>query len=230
MTSKKRTGKIGPIRVSRTSDGAGLSWNTVDFSSRKEEIELLVVKLFSEALQRAGVRPFTYRQNEQSDFDFTLQFAETKTYLELREIHYFDIEGGGVAATGSPYESRRTVISDFAYAMQIVRAVHRKSYKYGSARKIPIDLLLYITHWRFSPSELVIRLAQHFLLEAPPIFSHVFFVRIRDDAEAEPRVLFPSINPLEGRAPEEFVNSEYIKMDPGKARLIPSTDVGKIGF
>lgn len=218
MGYKKPTGEIGPVRFSRKPDGANVSWNTVAFPSRKEDIELLIVRLFHDSLIKEGVREFTYRQNEQKDFDFVLEFADATSYLELREIQYKDIQE--LQTHGPPYRSRKTAIVDLAYAMQIASAVHKKSHQYGRPGKTSVDLLLYITHWRFSPSELVIRLVQYFLLTAPPMFDHVFFIRPINSTEADPRVLFPSRDPLEGHKPEEFINSEYLKLDPQRWRVV----------
>ncbi len=195
-----------------------MSWNTVAFPSRKEDIEFLIVKLFHDALIREGVREFAYRKNEENDFDFTLEFAHGSSCLELRELFYKDIQETDFNAP--PYKSRRTAIKDFAYAMQIASAVYEKSNRYGQRGKVAVDLLTYVTHWRFSLSELVVRLVQHFLLSAPPMFDHVFFIRPTDDNKGDPRVLFPSHDPLEGHAPEEFIGSEYLKLDPQRWQVL----------
>jgi len=215
---KKPTGEVGPTRFLRSEEGGDISWNTVSFPHSKDEIEFLMARMFHDALIREGVRDFTYRQNEENDFDFTLEFAHGSSYLELCEIFYRDVEGSN--AGQPPYKSRRTAIKDFAYAMQIAAAVYTKSNRYRQEGKTPIDLLLYVTHWRFSPSELTVRLVQHFLLSAPPIFDHVFFIKPVSDSEGDPRVLFPSHDPLEGHVPEEFVDGEYLKLDPRRWRVV----------
>lgn len=221
MAPRKPTGKIGPIRASATPDGVSVVWRPVEFSEKRDEVELHIMKLFCDALCREGFPSVKYKQNAENDFDFTLDLPGGRTYLELTEILYEEV-GGELANSErtNPYQSRKTIVEVDRYGRQIAEAVKRKSRQYGRAGQIPVHLLTYVTHWRFAPSETVIRLAQYHLLAKPPIFDYVFMIVPLMGDSAELRMLYPSHNPLEGRSPEEFGESWYLKLDPARWKPI----------
>jgi hypothetical protein len=133
--------------------------------------------------------------------------------MDLVELLYRDKEG-------KPYENNDIEIRIFDFAEQIRDTVMRKSQHYGKAGDTPIHLLLYVTHWRFWPSETVIHLVQHFLNQSPPIMEYVFLVLPLTATEGTARVLYPSRDPLEGHAPEDFREAKYLVLDPSKARIV----------
>ncbi|HUK10765.1 MAG TPA: hypothetical protein VLX09_23035 [Stellaceae bacterium] len=206
---KKPTGRVGPIQVTITEGRADLRWENVKFPTEKKDIEQLVVNQFMAAMSRTGAQ-IKASQNSEDDLDFTLILPGGKIKLELREAFY------GTGANSPPYDSRDMRIKSFSYAEQIVAAVRDKSH-YGTA--MPIHLLLYITHWRFLPSETTIRLAQYLLQQARPMFENVFFLSPIDPGQADLRVLYPSNNPLQGKKPEEFRDQWYLNLDPANWQL-----------
>jgi hypothetical protein len=142
-------------------------------------------------------------------------------YMDLVELFYRDRDA-------KPYENDDTEIRIFDFAEQIRDTVLKKSQHYGKVGYTPIHLLLYVTHWRFWPAEPVIRLAQHFLNETPPITENVFLVLPLDSGTGTARVLFPSHNPLEGRDPAEFKDGTYLVLNPSKMEVVSNIGPEKI--
>ena len=213
MSLRKPTGETGPFRVEMNAGEVVGGWAKIPFPSVKADIEKTVVGYFERAMTKNGASIVAARQNAEADFDFTLTLPGGTVDLELREIHYQD-------GSRRPYESRDIKIKSCTYAEQIRDAVQHKSARYSPNSKVPVHLLLYLTHWRFQPNEVVIRLAQHFFAEQPPIFENVFLLQPLDDRDAEVRVLYPSINPLEGHRLEEFVDHWYLNLDPARANVV----------
>jgi hypothetical protein len=135
--------------------------------------------------------------------------------MDLVEFIYRD-------GQGKPYEGDQIEIKSFNYAKQLVAAVMDKSAHYGKAGAHPIDLLVYITHWRFWSNEVAIRLTQHFLSEIPPIFENVFFIEPFDAKEGNARLLYPSRNLMEGHRPEEYKDHFSLTLNPGNWEIVSS--------
>jgi hypothetical protein len=212
MSPKKPVGQIGPYVVQSSQVGIAARWATVPFPENKAEIERKMVGYLEKAIAANGGIVLAVKQNDEANLDFTLNLPGGTVDLELREIHYLD-------GVGNPYISRNIRIQSSTYARQIFHAVQEKSAKYSAHSKVPMHLLLYITHWRFLPSEVVIRLVQHFLQQRPSIFENVILVLPIDDKEATVRVLYPSVEPLERRPPEEFSDHWYMNLDPASAEI-----------
>ncbi|MBV9361973.1 MAG: hypothetical protein JO292_11345 [Betaproteobacteria bacterium] len=220
MSANKPTGQIGPVKVQRTTVAVTSSWDKVHFPAEKTEIEKAIVEYFVRTMSKHGATILAAQANDEANHDFTLQLPGGRTYLELTELQYRD-------GPGRPYDSRSQRISTFTYAEQIAGAVQRKAERYGRAGSVPIHLLLYITHWRFLPNEIAIRLAQHLLLTRPPLFENVFLLWPTDEKDATVRVLFPADNPLEGHAADEFREHTYLNLDPAGWRVVPGTSVAE---
>lgn len=69
---RKRTGHIGPIKVTANAKEPTLSWERIKFPEVKEEIELYAVQRFAMAIQKNGATIIAVTQNAENHFDFTL--------------------------------------------------------------------------------------------------------------------------------------------------------------
>jgi len=218
---KKPTGKIGPLVMRNTPAGTSGGWETIKFPGPKDEVERFMLDLWISEMRKAGRSVLSVTKNPEDHFDFTLELPGGTVYMDLAELFYCNKDG-------IPYENDDIEIRIYDFAAQTRDTVLKKSQHYGKAGDTPIHLLLYITHWRFWPAEPVIRLAQHFLSEAPPITENVFLVLPFDAANGTVRVLYPSRDPLEGRSPDEFVDKIYWTLDPSKGQFIskvPGNDI-----
>jgi hypothetical protein len=77
------------------------------------------------------------------------------------------------------------------FADTIVSEIWRKVRKYGKSHGRPLDLLTYITHWRFLPSAKVFQLVAHHLKAVSHPFAHVNFLCPLNDRSAALVPLFP---------------------------------------
>ena len=213
MAPQKPTGQTGPITVGIENSDPSARWKKIEFPRAKADIERFVFELWLSETRKAGGTIYESVQNPEDDFDFTLQLPGGPVHLDLTEIFYHD-------GQQRPYDGQRTRIKSYRFAEQVFNSITAKSDHYGKPGSIPIHLLTYITHWRFSPSEVAIRLVQHFLLETPPIIENVFFLEPFDATAANLRVLFPSRNPLEGHDPEEFREHGYLNLDPSNWQIV----------
>jgi hypothetical protein len=210
---KKPTGNVGPVVAKAGSDGVTGGWEKIEFPDDKDSIERLMFDLWATETRKGGGNILKATKNALDDFDFTLELPGGRVHMDLVELFYRDEEG-------RPYENDNIEIRIYDYAEQIRDTVIKKSQHYGKVGDTPIHLLLYITHWRFWPSEPVIRLAQHFLNKSPPIIENVFLVLPLTATEGTARVLYPSSDPLEGRNPEEFKDATYLVPDLSKALVV----------
>jgi hypothetical protein len=209
---QKPTGTIGPIIIQAGPSGVSGGHQKIKFPTDKGAIEQLIVEIWAAETRRAGGAILSIKRNEENDFDFTVELPRGTVSLDLVELFYRD-------ANGRPYDGENIEIDITRFAVQIRDTVMKKSRHYGRATDRPIHLLVYITHWRFWPMEVVIRLAQHLLLETPPIIENVFLLAPFDANTGTCRVLFPSRDPLEGKASSDFKDQVYWVPNPTKATI-----------
>jgi hypothetical protein len=212
MAPRKPTGQIGPFTATMHPSGPTGRWDRISFPTSKPEIERLIVDLFLREIRKTDAAIHEVKQNEEDDFDFALVLPGGNVWLDVTEIVYREIPS-------RPYDSRQIRIDSYPFAEQIRDAVMNKSAHYGKAGTQPIHLLAYITHWRFWPSEVVIRLAQHLLAFSRPIAENVFLSLPLDSTAAAIRVLYPSSDPLEGHDPDEFKDHWSLTLDPANWQL-----------
>src|SRR6185503_16163554 len=111
--------RVGPAGVTG-------GWEQIQFPKTKEEIEKFVLDLWTAEVRRAGGSILTVTQNEEDDFDFTLELPGGIVSLDLVEVFYSDGEN-------RPYETTDIEVSVSRYAKQICESVKRKSKHYGKA-------------------------------------------------------------------------------------------------
>jgi hypothetical protein len=213
---KKPKGKKGTFKVSLDGAAAKGGFEPIVYPENKDDIEKFVVNLWLAETRKAGGTVLNVIQNPEDDLDFTLKLPSGVIKLELVELIYSDVGG-------NPYEADEFWIESFELAEKIVALVDKKSEHYGGRQPTrPIHLLLYITHWQFLPSEVAIRLAQHFLHLKKPIFENIFFLSPVRASNGSVRVLYPSKEPLEGRHPTEFIDHRYLNLNPSKFEIVTS--------
>lgn len=208
----KPTGTIGPVRLS----GEGLEFQQIDFPRTKDEVEAFIVRSF---LNSSGSLPLAidnFSQNEQNDFDFTINTSEGRKYLELMEIAPLENLRGSYQSAPSKYKP-------YDFAEYIFKKMMGKSDKYQGAASSNICLLIYITDWAFTLSETIVALLQYWAAHKQHSFQYVFCYSPIDQNAGVTKLIFPT--PLEfwsGFNPEAFRNNEVINLSPLKWELVSS--------
>ncbi len=169
----KPTGSTGPLTVKVESDRLEITWNRLKFPNEKEKIERLIVDGFYRAAAAEQMIPageLEFRQNPTDDFDFTMEGPLGRRYVELMEIAPLQACRGYDAASGSyrPYD-----LANF-----VLQGILAKSSRYaGAARNTPIWLLLYVTDWKFTPSESMVMLTQCLANRNAHAFERIFLYK-----------------------------------------------------
>ncbi|MBN9091646.1 MAG: hypothetical protein J0J01_32395 [Reyranella sp.] len=99
-------------------------------------------------------RKWVLERLPEADFDFAFHEEGDSRYLELQEIIIPSKK------RGSPYTNREQVIRSVKFSDTILSGVQSKAAKYARDVGKPLELLLYVTHWRF--------LTNHRYLNADP--------------------------------------------------------------
>jgi hypothetical protein len=184
---RKPTGITGAFRVDVHPDGTITGgFEQTAFSTEKEAVELAIVEAFIRSMNRelskAG-ETFCIsnpRLNPTDDYDFVVSSTRGKGFLELREIQ-----------TGIKYERAPASYLSSDFGRVLFDAVHEKSKHYGVHPGRPFFLLLYSTHWAFSPTDTALMCARYWLMRDRPLFDAVFTYEPLDATEGDARWLFP---------------------------------------
>lgn len=215
MAPRKRTGQIGPTAATWGPGGANLEWKKIKFSSDKTEIEDKIVSMFQANMAKSGLNLPPITRNSEYGFDYTVGTFNSKTDLELTEFIYSVGKG-----KGDPFAVEHGRINGYDFARRVCWQVTKKSKRYGKRSSSDRVLLIYITEWKFDPSETTIRLIQQMLIDMRPNFGMIVFLQPFDEADCTIRILYPSDNPLEGRSLEEFRDHHFYNISPGSAFII----------
>lgn len=191
----KPTGVTGPVRISQE----GASFRPVVFPKTKEEIEHFIVQGFVSNFCKEALSILSFEQNEQNDFDFTLQTNLGQKYLELMEIAPLEKIRGSYADAPSSYNA-------YEFAQTILAKILSKSSRYTGLKTPPVMLLLYVTDWAFTLSETVNALLQYWLIKNKHAFQCVFAFKPRSENSGTVSILFPT--------PPDF----WAGFDPERAR------------
>jgi hypothetical protein len=157
-------------------------------------------------------------QNEENNFDFTLDTTSGTEYLDLVEIV---LEGG--------YEGASTSIAVGEMADQIFEQIKKKARKYGTRRRSNIHLLLYSTHWKFLPSESVISLLSLYCSRKHHGFKTVAVMMPIMDEAAVLWKCFPAPPEITSTASEheQALRARTLtQLDPRSAQSMPDGAVG----
>jgi hypothetical protein len=166
---KKPTGETGPVLISAGAAGARASFQQLAFPTRKEDIEGLIMRGFIPA---AGtLLPFrvqSYVPNMQDDFDFNLITSAGPKSVELAEVAFLKTVGGSYEAASPSYKP-------YDFAQNVLDLILRKSAHYGGRPPAGLHLVLYITHWAFTPSRSSLSLLQFWTLERAHGFEGIYW-------------------------------------------------------
>jgi hypothetical protein len=214
---KKPTGQITGAKIEIGPSGVTGGVTAHAFPTQKDEIEQHIIDLWRNAMINAGASALKVTQNKENDFDFTVESVGGTAYLDLVEIVY-------PKGLGTPYKGGTLEINFGKFAEHVRSIVLKKSAHYGQQKGRPIDLLLYVTHFHFWPSPIVVPLIQHSLATTHHVFENVFLVVPFPDGEINLRVLFPSRDPLQGQDPAKLAAQDAWIMDMSESSIELSKD------
>lgn len=174
---------MGPLTVSSSKDSTKSTWNKILFPDKKEEIEKYIFHRFLYHKFKIGVRIISVSQNKEDDFDFTVEVPSGKRYIDLAEIT--------LPSSGDPYKNDRARVRNAEFTESVRKIVEEKNQKYRSIANLQIDLLFYITHWRFRLSDHVIMLLQYDLAKTDHQFKNIMLYEPIDKKEGRILHLYP---------------------------------------
>ena len=157
-------------------------------------------------------------QNDENNFDFTLDTTSGTEYLDLVEVV---LEGGYDGASSS------ILVGDMAD--QMFEQIKKKARKYGTRRRSNIHLLLYSTHWKFLPSESVISLLSLYCFRKHHGFKTVAVMMPIMDESAVLWKCFPAALDIASTAAEHERSLRartLTQLDPRCAQPKPDGSVG----
>jgi hypothetical protein len=221
-THRKPIGETGPIRVTHTEGDPLVTWLKIRFPTDKAAQELLIALTFAKELNASEGTNWTVEQLREDDFDFVLHSTEERRYLELQEIII------PPAKRGSPYFSREQVIHSGKFSDTIISAIGRKSAKYSRTLGTPLDLLVYATHWRFQPNQMVPKLVAYHLRHTDNPFTRVYQLVLLDEGTGTIEKLFPNDQLLQGFDYAGARATRYANFDPIAGQSVKNPD-GSIG-
>lgn len=213
---KKPTGETLVTHVAAGPDGVMLKCSVLKYPEVKEDVERFIAEKFLATCAAKGHLPYTVselRQNVQDDLDFTLATATGDRYLELMELAPFHGVKGGFSQAPARY-------SPFGVAREIVDKLLSKSARYVAVPNKPIDVLVYVTHWAFVPSEVCVALMQYWLCLSSHRFCYVFLYCPITEHDGIHYRLFPT--PMEhwhGFDPLEYRESVVQCLSPAGWRI-----------
>jgi hypothetical protein len=214
---KKPTGIVGPFIAKVTENGINGKFERIEFSGRKDAIEKQIVDMWAKATNNLWGEISEITQNTENDFDFSLKMTDgSQASLDLVEFTFSD-------GQSRPFEGNEMEISVYQYAKQLRDLVLKKSDHYGKASGTPIQLLVYITHWRFTPAQMCIAVAQHLLRKKNISFSRVSFIQPLDSMNGAAEILFPiqyHRDPYQGGIPQRVVDQVYWNFNSADMRLL----------
>ncbi|WP_163836705.1 hypothetical protein [Spartinivicinus ruber] len=176
---KKPTGKAGFTRLSFSDGTTKQEFNKINYSDNKEEIELHIVHSFIKTGRDIFKNYFFIsnpNQNQQDDFDFTVQTPRGDAYLEMMEVA--PLEYYKTNYKNAPNTYKAGDIAEFVFSK-----IKSKSDKYPNNLTEELFLLLYITDYKFHLSDSTIYLISYFCYKATIKFDVVFLYTPLDGSE-----------------------------------------------
>ena len=219
---RKPIGEDGPVRVTHTADGeTKIEWKKIEYPAEKPAQEAEIASAFVTIFNQEHNTAWQVTRLAENNFDFEMQSGGEKRYLELREIV---IPG---KKRGPPYAPGEQVIEPAKFAKTINAAVNSKALRYPKTRAQPLDLLIYVTHWRFRPNKAVLQLVAHELDEGAHPFSRVHFLSRHDGSSGQVVTLYPNKDLIKGLIPGQLAQKRYVNFDPGSG--VPIRDGDEVG-
>jgi hypothetical protein len=210
---RKPIGENGPIRVACTNGGPVLTWEKVAYPGQKVAQEAMIADAFLRKLNAIEGEQWALKQLPEADFDFTIYQGSDERYLELQEIVI------PPKKRGSPYADREQVVQSVKFSETILSSVGKKAAKYPRNAGKPLELLLYVTHWRFLTIATVHKLLAFWFLHHQHPFSRVHvFTKLGEISDALETV-FPATYLVAGFTPAMASNHRYVNVDPAGWQL-----------
>jgi hypothetical protein len=219
---EKPIGESGAVRVTRSGSGqTTIEWLKLQYPPEKKEQELAIARSFISVFNASAEQQWKLEALEENDFDFEVSQVGERRYLELQEVI---IPG---KKRGSPYAGGEQVIQPAKFAKTIVSGIASKGIKYSSKLGQSLDLLVYITHWRFLPNQAVLQLVCDDLHRMAHPFNKIDFFHRLNEADGQSTNLFPSRDLLKAFDRATAEAKTYVNFDPGSGE--PYRDGDKVG-
>jgi hypothetical protein len=218
---RKPIGEDGAVRCTNVGGPPKVSWQKIKYPPEKRDQEISIASAFVSALNIANSSTWELSPLTENDFDFEIISPGEKRYLELQEIVI------PPKKRGSPYEDREQVIRSQRFAETILSEINKKRVKYPPVLDQQLDLLIYVTHWRFLPHGVVIKLVAAGLAGLKHPFSRVYFFQRMSEVAGHFELIIPYGELLKGFDPRKMKHHEYINFDPASAE--PFSDGKQIG-
>jgi hypothetical protein len=219
---KKPIGQTGKIRATHSEGNPIVTWELIDFPAEKQEQELVIASAFVKQLTSSLGTCWTIQRLRENDFDFLLHSATESRYLELQEIVIPSTK------KETPYASRDQAVRSKKFSETIISEIRKKAIKYPKATTYALDLLVYVTHWRFMTSDTVRKMVAHYLKHNVHPFARVYEFSIFDEASGAIQVLFPNNEWLGTFRPYAAGAHRYVNIDPATRLSIKNVD-GSLG-
>ena len=207
----KPTGTSGSFHVQINPDGsASGSFVPVTFSKSKSEIEQQVADQFIKSMDAHPVQEkekfflSAPRLNQENDFDFTVDSPQGEASLELMEI----------APLKGSYKDAPTPYNVYDFSKTIFQGILSKSQSYPQKMAKDLFLLVYVTHWSFTLSKLVIACLRYWCASTPLAFRAIFYYAPRGNSGLHDQIYPVSSEILNDFDPEKVRAEFCLNLDP----------------
>ena len=205
------------VKLSAGLGPASAEWQRIPIPEGKADIEKLYAQQFVAAFNRdLPLRSLVIndvRQNPENSLDFTLSTPDGDKWLELMEIAPF--EYFGVPPDQAPNEYK-----PYDLAECLLKKIMTKSRKYRSAGPGNLFLLLYLTDWRFVPSETLIALLQYWCCRRKDSFEAIFLYMPFTATEGRLALIEPKPTEFwKAFDPELYRHNVTTNLDPSKWKI-----------
>jgi len=212
-------GNLGPTTLSVFQSGS--------LTGDKAADEMAIVISFLKSAKHLGLRsstPIIPVQNKESDFDFTLRTSSGEVILELLEIAPPEEMKAG-------YSNARATHEIHGFCESIFAQISKKSARYVPPARKRFDLLIYVAHWAFIPTQQCIQLLQYWCNTKQHIFHDIYLHLYTGTTIAPSFSLFPAeMVDLANFSPESLRGKQFTNFDPlnGKTGQGGNTSSGPI--
>lgn len=175
----KPTGNISQARINND----GFETKSIAFPESKEEIEIFFAEQYISAVNSQGIDISLVSLNETDDLDFKCIIDGAAGYIELTEVALLGRSG---------YDEDKSSYNIYEFAKYVRAQINKKAYKYKGSTSRPIVLLLYITDWKFSPSNQIIELLEFWLRDGKHGLVKIGWYRPLVDGHGSLYPIYPS--------------------------------------
>ncbi len=221
MVQKKPVGKDGSLRHEIGPDIDKRTFERHLSPKEKHLLEADVAKAFRKSiLDSTDAQSIELTQLDENDLDFLWELDGRRAKLEFTEL----------ILSNPPYrdEGDSAVIHYKPWSVAFVDLVERKSKK-GYSDSLPIDLLVYTTHWSYHGNSFCIELAAERLRHfgAGSIFSRIYYLSYLGEM-SELASVKPYREPLSPRIRREYEGQWFSTMNFAAGTAVPGGTMFKI--